>query len=161
MLTNTSTNFPVSPAAISLPNEFCSPRPTVMAIGYPEFKSFPFFVTLHRCIGSCNNIQPTILRCVPTKVNPVQIQTISVSGTGLEVITKDNHTECGHECVAQPSHCDPDREVWEQDQCECVCKFKDTPAKPCGKGFVWNNYRCKCVCDKAPRICPLSKVSPF
>ena len=143
---------------VHVENEYCRPRPTLVAIDNPSYKFFPYFINLHRCGGSCDKIQPSVLSCVPTRSTEVPV-TVQVVGTKRWTkISMQNHTSCGCECTLSPSQCDPIWENWKPDLCQCRCKYGDKPPKPCGNGLVWSKNDCRCVCNKEPEICPPNKV---
>ena len=50
---------------VELENQECKPHPVVVPVPQPEHDSgftFPFFIKLHRCAGSCN-AKPRISHC--------------------------------------------------------------------------------------------------
>ena len=143
---------------VKVNNEFCKPRPTLVAIDNPDYKFFPYFVKLHRCGGSCDNVQPSVQSCTPLQYNdvPVTVQVIGTSET--KIIKEKNHTRCGCECVISPDECDSKFEYFRQDMCQCKCRYDDTPPVPCGQGMVWNKSHCRCMCNKVPEHCGPNKV---
>lgn len=150
--------LPMLGNSVHVENEYCRPRPTLVAIDKPNYKFFPYFINLHRCGGSCKKIQPSVRSCVPTQYTEVPV-TVQVVGTKQWIeISMRNHTSCGCECTLSPSQCDPIWENWKPDLCQCRCKYGDKPPKPCGNGLVWSKNDCRCVCNKEPEICPLNKV---
>ncbi|KAL9980734.1 hypothetical protein ACROYT_G009370 [Oculina patagonica] len=150
--------LPLLGNSVHVNNEFCSPRPTLVAIDNPNYKFFPYFVKLHRCGGSCDNVQPSVQSCVPLQYNevPVTVQVIGTSAT--KVIMEKNHTRCGCECVISPDDCNLDLEDWRPDICQCKCKYTDTPPVPCGQGMNWSKNHCRCMCNKEPEQCGPNKV---
>lgn len=150
--------LPMFGNSVHVNNEFCRPRPTVVAIDDPNYKFFPYFVKLHQCGGSCNMIQPSVQSCVPLQFTEVPV-TVQVVGTNkMKTVIKRNHTRCGCECVINPSDCDLDLEDWRPDLCQCKCKYGDTPPVPCGNGLTWSKNDCRCMCNKEPETCPPNKV---
>jgi len=143
---------------VEVNNEFCKPRPTLVAIDNPDYNFFPYFVKLHRCGGSCDNVQPSVQSCTPLQYNivPVTVQVIGTSET--KIINEKNHTRCGCECVVSPDNCNLELEDWRPDMCQCKCKYNDTTSKPCGQGMIWSKSYCRCRCNKAPEQCGANKV---
>lgn len=145
---------------VRVKNEFCRPRPTLVAIDSPNYKFFPYFVKLHRCGGSCDNVQPSVKSCIPLqwKVVNVTVQVVGTSAT--QVIQEQNHTRCGCDCVMTPDKCNFELEDWKPDTCQCKCKYRDTPPVPCEQGMTWNKNRCRCMhmCNKKPQQCGPNKV---
>lgn len=150
--------LPLLGNSVEVNNEFCKPRPTLVAIDNPDYKFFPYFVKLHRCGGSCDNVQPSVQSCTPLQYNevPVTVQVIGTSET--KVIKEKNHTRCGCECVISPDNCDLEFEDWRPDMCQCKCKYNDTPPVPCGQGMIWSRSHCRCMCNKVPEQCGPNKV---
>ena len=57
---------------VELENQVCAPRPVVVAVPQPELQGlhFPFYVTLHRCGGACQE-RPLTTRCIASgKLRP-------------------------------------------------------------------------------------------
>ena len=58
-------------SGVELENKESRPRPLVVPVPQPEHDhgfTYPFFVKLHRCAGSCN-VSPKILHCVVQGIN--------------------------------------------------------------------------------------------
>ena len=139
-------------------NEFCKPRPTLVAIDHPNYKFFPYFVKLHRCGGSCEDLQPSVQSCIPLQYNEVNIEVQLVGSSAANVIKEKNHTRCGCECVIKPDQCNLDLEDWRPEKCQCKCKYNDTTPETCGQGMTWNKNLCRCMCKKEPEQCGSNKV---
>ena len=117
-------------AAEKLPNVQCNePVPTVVAVDPPRHRFRPYFVSLHRCQGSVDNLSPNVKVCRATTYRNVQLEAFSMEKMRHYVVTVRNHTRCGSECAheASPLKCDLRVQEWNEDKCECVCKFRDGP----------------------------------
>lgn len=138
-----------------MPNEYCRARPTLVALDHPKYDLFPFFVMLHRCGGSCGNIQPTQRECVAVEYNDVEVHAFSPNTGTPQKVKLRNHTRCGEGCVAKPEHCNPITHRWDGANCDCQCMYNDSdpPKGTCGQGFIWNRGTCRCECGKVPEEC--------
>lgn len=150
--------LPLLGNAARVNNEFCRPRPTLVPIDNPDFKYFPYFVKLHRCGGSCDNIQPSVQSCIPLEYNEVSVTVQVVDTSEMRTIKEKNHTHCGCECVLSPEDCDFELEDWKPDTCQCKCRYSDAPPVPCGAGMTWSKTHCRCMCNKQPERCGPNKV---
>ena len=140
-------------------NEYCSARPTLVALGEPEYDFFPYFVKLNRCGGSCGSTKPTVQECVATEYTEVEISQISPVNGKHNLIKVKNHTKCGCSCVAKPDQCHPTYEMWNQNHCGCQCLYRNSdPPTPCKVGFKWNRASCKCMCARVPTTCGPQQV---
>ncbi|EDO39428.1 predicted protein [Nematostella vectensis] len=137
--------------------ELCKPHLTVVPIDPPNYGYYPYFIKLHRCGGSCDITQPNVRECVALETERVKVGVIAISGVPRDTIMAVNHTKCGCQCVAKPSDCDPEVQVWEPNNCLCKCRYADTQPKKCPEGHRWSASSCSCMCDKAPEVCPVGK----
>lgn len=137
------------------------PHETVVALDPSNHAYYPFYVKLHRCMGSKGALSPNVRRCVPSgfeELNiPVYEPAKNYKRTNLLV---KNHTSCTDECVASPEMCNLVLENWDEESCSCQCMYPDEPPKEhaCKKRFRWNKHWCRCECDRAPDHCPLRMV---
>lgn len=137
------------------------PHETVVALDPSNHAYYPFYVKLHRCMGSKGALSPKVRRCVPSgfeELNiPVYEPAKNYKRTNLLV---KNHTSCTDECVASPEMCNLVLEKWDEESCTCQCMYPDEPPKEhaCKERFRWNKHWCRCECDRAPDHCPLRMV---
>lgn len=128
---------------LDLNNVYCgTPSETVVAVDSGNHGYFPYFVKLHRCLGSYSSFSPSQRRCVPSSYKVLKIQVYSLlEDYKATTITVKNHTQCTHECVNTIDNCDLSLEAWNEDQCECKCMYPNGPPKElaCKEGF---RYEC-------------------
>ena len=92
---------------------------------------YPFFVKLHRCLGSEFLTSPLIQRCVPETFVELKVQVYQIGhrDDSKFTITVRNHTKCKSVCVRTRDECDIKREDWVKEQCACNCKYQNGPPK--------------------------------
>ena len=113
------------------PSVLCGkPHETVVALDPSNHAYYPFYVKLHRCMGSKGALSPKVRRCVPSgfeELNiPVYEPAKNYKRTNLLV---KNHTSCTDECVASPEMCNLVLEKWDEESCTCQCMYPDEPPK--------------------------------
>ena len=114
---------------LGLENVECGqPHESVVALDSPDHKYYPFFVKLHRCLGSASLTSPLIQRCVPKAYVELNVQVYQIDH-GMSTITVRNHTKCEPACVRSPDECDLIWEDWDKEQCACNCKYQNGPPK--------------------------------
>ena len=143
--------------AASLPNLFCKPHPTLVALGHPEYEYFPYFVTLHRCVGSCGTSNPNNKGCVVLSYTDIFIPSLSFKTNQQKMVITKNHTRCGCKCLTKKSDCNLKYQRWDGFSCECQCLHKNSPPS-CPNGTRWNSKDCQCECTKVPTVCTVNKV---
>ena len=100
------------------------PVATVVAVDPPLHRFTPYFVLLHRCLGSVDNFSPNVKVCRAIASKEITIRAHTSSWKPVNLVLR-NHTRCGSECKGSPSQCDVRVEEWNEDKCECVCLFPE------------------------------------
>ena len=113
------------------PSVLCGkPHETVVALDPSNHAYYPFYVKLHRCMGSKGALSPKVRRCVPSGFEELNILVYepakNYKRTNLLV---KNHTSCTDECVASPEMCNLVLEKWDEESCTCQCMYPDEPPK--------------------------------
>ena len=107
-----------------------------------------FIPTVHKCSGSCNNINDPYSRlCVPDVFKNMNVKVFNlISRTNETRHIKLNETyKC--KCRLYASVCNT-KQHWDNNKCRCECK--DLIEKGmCDKRFIWNPSNCECKCDKS------------
>ena len=62
---------------VSLNDEPCMVRPTLIDLNPVEIKYYPFVISLDKCSGSCNVLSPII--CVPKKTKEINVKTFNIN----------------------------------------------------------------------------------
>lgn len=148
--------FPDLPYVI-LDSAPCAPRPAVVEVPQPVDSSsfyFPFFVTLYRCGGACNE-RPFETSCQPEDKEDLNLVVSQVGWSSAETELKKiseeftavrvtNHTLCSCGCKVKPTDCDNRTQQYSKEQCSCQCKPRPLP---CPSNFRWDPVKCQCRCD--------------
>ncbi|PFX20686.1 hypothetical protein AWC38_SpisGene14855 [Stylophora pistillata] len=144
--------------AKSLPNVICQTHETIIPVDPINHGYYPFYVELHRCVGSASTISPKVQHCVAQRYEEINVEVYSrAENFRRATVNMKNHTSCAPECVASPSDCDLAVQDWDENVCACRCRYPDGPPKElaCKEGFRWNNHICACECNQAPKHCPI------
>ena len=130
---------------ISLPNEKCDVRPTLITIGTDEDHYYPLMISLHRCGGVCGSDKPTFRRCETGSSNNIYVNAFNKLSLKNETLKFENHTSCSCKCAFDNSVCTKSQ-VWDENQCKCICAASVTSSQ-CPDNYIWNPNFCKCECD--------------
>ncbi|XP_031560231.1 balbiani ring protein 3-like [Actinia tenebrosa] len=137
---------------------FCGPpKPLIFPIDHPDYTYWPFFVTLHRCGGSCSLISPRIQRCGPSGVDTISRSVFDLAVGRYKTMELKNHTSCNCSCALDSGSCTA-LEKWDPNSCRCICNIPDGEPYVCPTNYIWKQYLCKCVCNLPPKVCPVDKV---
>ena len=84
----------------------------------------PYHVLLHRCSGTCDDINPERKPCIPSTTELIDVKVHDPLNGKDKIIKVLNHTSCGCECNLD---CDLDNgQVPDGDQ--CICKSVPLPS---------------------------------
>ena len=62
---------------VSLNNESCMTRSTLIDLNSAKFNFFPFMISLDKCNGSCNAIDDLSKKiCVPSKTKSINVKVV-------------------------------------------------------------------------------------
>ena len=107
-----------------LKNQECSVRKVIIG---NDYMTFPYKISVERCIGSCNDKNNPFLKfCLPDSIKSISVKSFNQG------------CKCG--CLLDENICN-NLQKWNKDQCKCEClKIKD-----CDIGYSWNvnNSRCE------------------
>ena len=149
--------MPGAPA--NLNDAGCSPRPTAIQVPKDPLYTltFPSYVILHRCTGSCVAHQNTH-HCTVTHRNEMSIKVEKIiPGYYVGSVKVYNHTKCGCDCIKKESDCDLAKHVWNKDSCSCLCKH-DGSLQCDMQIYRWNTATCECDCINPPTHCEYKKA---
>ncbi|XP_065059387.1 balbiani ring protein 3-like [Rhopilema esculentum] len=144
-----------------LQNEKCKPRPVLVKVDQPNLATafrYPFYVTLHRCMGSCG-ANPFLSRCAAAEIAPLHLRTAEVSWNSSNQIMKapkvvllplQNETRCACECKNKMEACHQ-FQIWEENTCRCEC------TQFCPRNYIYSGGHECCSCPKKLR-CPWKKA---
>lgn len=127
----------------------------MIPIDAPRYQYYPFFVNVYRCSGGCSTNSPDTYHCSATAWNNVTGVVIDLQSRTRKVLTVLNHTSCECACVTKAQDCF-ENELFDEDICDCQCKYQDEPPAGCPGRFSWNQFQCKCVCARPVEFCPVN-----
>jgi len=136
---------------------FCDLRPTAVRIPkHPGVRSFPDYVMLHRCTGSCLYTQDT-QHCAVTHQDEITVNIFELLGNirSEKTIKLYNHTACACDCITKSSDCDPVKQVFDEGSCSCKCKSDGSECNSANQR--WIQATCECECSFAPLHCNHNK----
>ena len=138
---------------ISLPNEECRLRPTLINVDTPAYRFYPLAVSLNRCDGICNRDKPSFRKCLEAESTDIKLLVFNELLGHNETVTLKNHTSCQCKCAYDSSVCSK-YQVWDADNCKCVCN-PSPEQKRCTENYIWNPNLCQCECNA---LCENRKV---
>ena len=99
---------------LTLNDELCMVRPTLINLNPVEPKYYSFMISLDKCNASCNVLSPKI--CAPKKTKDISVKVFNMITDKNEAKTITKHISC-----------------------DCKCKFNSTP---CNSNQKWNHKTC-------------------
>ena len=88
---------------LSLNDEPCMIRPTLIDLNPVELKHCPFMIRLDKCSGSCNVLTPKI--CVPKEIKDINVIAFNVITNKNEVKTMTKHILYDCKCKFNSTTC--------------------------------------------------------
>ena len=136
---------------VSLNNQPCKARPTIINMNTDKNLFYPFTVSVNRCRGSCNTVDNPYARvCVPNKVKNINVKVFNlmsgVNETRFLVQYESYECKCGLNESVRNS-----KQKWNHDECRCDWKELDDWSS-CVKDYMWNPSKCDCECNKECKI---------
>lgn len=137
---------------LSLNNEPCQLRSTLIEVNSNERFYYPFAVSVNRCGESCNTLNDRYAPiCFPDKEKNVNGQLLKLMLRVTETRSFYQHDLYKCKCRLNQNLCNT-KQKWNHDNCRCECK-ESTYSNFCEKGYMWNFSTCQCTCQF-----PLSSV---
>ena len=95
-----SFNGPLATKCMSVNNDPCMTRPTLIDLNHVKFNYFPFMISLDKCNGSCNNSVDELSAkvYVPSKTKGVNVNVFNMITRMNETKTLVNYLSCTCEC---------------------------------------------------------------
>ncbi|XP_067119742.1 vascular endothelial growth factor A-like isoform X1 [Centruroides vittatus] len=134
----------------------CQPVETVIAMppsSDPTLFTIPKCVIVDRCKGCCG---VAVLKCAPLKTIEKNYRVSRFNYNiekGLmeliedEILTIEEHTECGCKCKINPSDC-TDEQTHDPRMCKCICKNSNQIADCLASDKLWDVETCQCKCKE-------------
>ena len=120
---------------LSLNDEPCMVRPTIIDLNPVELKYYSFVISLDKCSGSCNVLSPKI--CIPTKTKGIYFKAFCMITNKNEAKTLVKHISCDFECKFNSTTWNSNQK-WNNETCQCECKSYRTWKKD----NSWNPNTC-------------------
>ncbi|XP_022781318.1 balbiani ring protein 3-like isoform X2 [Stylophora pistillata] len=147
---------------VILNNAPCAPRPEVIEVPQPKNENafyFPFFVTLHRCGGSCN-ARPFETNCQLQAKEDFNLLVSKTSWSSssdrlnetsydIAAVRMTNHSSCSCQCKVKPSDCDNRTQSYSKEHCRCDCRKR---FMRCPQNYRWDPIKCQCTCSPSNAV---------
>ena len=101
---------------ISLNDELCMIRPTLIDLNPVELKYYPFMISVDKYSGSCNILSPK--RCSKKKTN---VKSFNIVTSQNEAKTMIKYISCDRKCNFNGARCNSNQK-WNNKTCSCECK---------------------------------------
>lgn len=140
----------------------CAPRPELIEVPQPKYENafyFPFFVTLHRCGGSCG-ARPFETSCQLQEKEDFNLLVSKTSWSSssdrldetsneITPVRMTNHSSCSCQCKVKPSDCDNRTQRYSKENCRCDCI---RGFMPCPRNHRWDPIKCQCICSPSNAV---------
>ncbi|CAH3145993.1 unnamed protein product [Pocillopora meandrina] len=147
VITTQLNNLPYIPS-----ESHCKPRPVAFRIPKSvHVRTYPDYVILNRCTGSCTANQET-QHCAVTAQDAINVKIFEIVGDQPYITNTViyNHTACGCDCITKESDCDPQKQTWNENTCGCDCIAS---ANSCAANQKLDDKKCVCKCNEAEKHC--------
>ena len=88
---------------LSLNDERCMVRRTLIDLNSVELEYHPFMISLDKCSGSCNVLSPKI--CVPKATKDINVKVLNMTTNKNEAKTTTKYTSCDCKCTFNSATC--------------------------------------------------------
>ena len=118
---------------VSLINEPCMTRPTLIDLYPAELNYYPVMISLDTRNEICNAIDDLSTKiCVPSKTKDVSIKVFNMVTRRNERKTLVKHISCDYKCKLNGAICSLNQK-WNNYTCQCGCKNYHV----CKKDYSW------------------------
>ena len=121
---------------VSLNDERCMIRPTLIDLNPVELKYYWFMISLDKCTWSCNVKSPKI--CFPKETKDINVTSFKMTNEN-ETKTTTKHISCDCKCKFNSTTCNSNQE-WNNKTRQCQCKNYWR----CEKDYSWSPSICIC-----------------
>ena len=101
---------------MSLNDELCMIRPTLIDLNPVELKYYPFMINLDKCSGSFHALSPKI--CTPKKTKDLNVKVFNMITNKNEAKTMTKHISYDCKCKSNSSTCNSYKK-WNNEICQC------------------------------------------
>ena len=128
---------------LSLNDEPCIIRSTLIDLNPVEFKYNPFVISLDNCSESCNVLSPKIY--VPKETKDINVRSLNMTTNKNEAKTMAKHISCYCNCKFNSTTCNSNKK-WNNETCQCESKNYRTCKKDCSwNPSTWICEKRKCL----------------
>ena len=126
---------------LSVSDEPCMIRPTLIDLNSVELKYGQFIISLDKSTGSWNILSPKI--CVPKETKDINVKAFNTITNKNESKTVTKHISCNCKCKIKSTKCNSNQN-WNNKTCQCECIHYHK----CKKDYSWNPSICNCENSK-------------
>ena len=117
---------------VSLNDEPCMIRPTLIDLNPVELKYYQLMISLDKRTGSCNVLSPKI--CLLKETKDINVKTFNIITNKNEAKTIAKHVSCEYKCKFNSTTGNSNQQ-WNNETCQCECKNYCE----CKKDYSWNS----------------------
>ena len=129
---------------LTLDNEACLIRPTLIDLNPIEINYYPSMIGLYKCNGCCNLVDNLSTKiCFPSETKDLNVKVFNIITSRNEAKTLIKHISCDCKCKFNNTTCNRNQK-WINNKCQYGCKRYCT----CTKDDSWNPSACICEDSK-------------
>ena len=114
-----------------LKNQECKVRKIIID---NDYMTFPYKISINRCIGSCNNKNnPYFKTCLPNSINNITVKSLDLLSKKYVFKNISFHQNCKCKCLLDEKVCN-NLQKFNKNKCRCEC----LKIKKCKNGYSWN-----------------------
>ena len=138
---------------MSLNNEPCMARPTLIDLNSVELNYYPSMITVDKCNGSCNAVGDLSTKiCVPSETNNVNVKVFNKMARIYEAKKLIKYISCDYKWKFSTTTCNSDQK-WNNDKCQCECEKYLTCKKNYSTCICENSRYLKSIADDSVIEC--------
>ena len=141
---------PLATKYLSLNDQPCMFRPTLIDLNHVELKYYPFMISLDKCNGRCNVVFPEI--CVPKKTKAINVEVFNTIKNKNEAKTMKKHVSCDCKCKFYSTICNSNQK-WNKKTYQSQCKNYPKCKKYYSKCICENSKYSKRITDTSVIVC--------
>ena len=123
---------------MSLNNESCMIRSTLIDLNFIELNYYPFMISLDNCSRSCNSANDLSIKIyILNKSKNTNVKVSKMITNKNEAKTMAKHVLCYCKCKFNSATYNSNQK-WNNDKCQCESKNYLT----CWKHYIWNPSTC-------------------
>ena len=109
--------------------------------------TFPYKISIDRCIGSCNNENnPYFKTCLPDSIKNITVKSLHLLSKEFIFKNISFHQNCKCDCLLDEKVFN-NLQKFNKNKCRCEClRIK------CKNGYSWNVNNCRCEIKKFAKL---------